>query len=199
MSVVKEQASLEGFGPAPEATDRLFLAVFPDEAAAVQIAQLAPRLRAQFGLTGKPLLKDRFHVTLHHLGDHAGLRHDIVAAVAEMARAVAVPAFEVTFDRVSSFSRRPKNRPFVLRGDEGVALLVAFQQAIGAAMKRTTLARWAEAGFTPHVTLLYDDRAVQEQAVEPVSWMVREFVLVHSLIGQTRHIVLGRWPLRGEA
>jgi 2'-5' RNA ligase len=48
------------------------------------------------------------------------------------------------------------------------------------------------------VTLLYDDHLVAEHAVEPVSWVVREFALVHSLIGKTSHIVLGRWSVSGE-
>jgi len=51
--------------------------------------------------------------------------------------------------------------------------------------------------FTPHVTLLYDGRVVTERLVEPIRWTVREFVLVRSLLGKTRHIVIGRWPLRG--
>jgi len=47
------------------------------------------------------------------------------------------------------------------------------------------------------VTLLYDDCSVAEQAVETICWTAREFVLVHSLIGQTLHVPLARWPLRG--
>lgn len=48
---------------------------------------------------------------------------------------------------------------------------------------------------TPHVTLLYDDRHVAEHAVDTIRWTVQEFVLVHSLVGQTLYIPLGRWPL----
>jgi 2'-5' RNA ligase len=33
--------------------------------------------------------------------------------------------------------------------------------------------------------------------VNPVSWKVTEFVLVHSLVGQTRYIQLARWTLEG--
>ncbi len=40
-------------------------------------------------------------------------------------------------------------------------------------------------------------RGVEEQAVEAVGWMAREYVLVHSELSQTRHIVPWRWPLRG--
>ena len=46
------------------------------------------------------------------------------------------------------------------------------------------------------MTLLYDRRMVAEQAVEPVHLTVREFALVHSLVRQSRHIELARWPLQ---
>lgn len=104
--------------------------------------------------------------------------------------------FTVTFDRAASFSSSPRNRPFVLRGDSGLADLMTFQQSLGMAMTRAGLGRWAKPAYTPHVTLLYDDRAVAEQRVEPISWTAGEFVLVRSLIGQTLHVPLARWPLR---
>jgi RNA 2',3'-cyclic 3'-phosphodiesterase len=49
--------------------------------------------------------------------------------------------------------------------------------------------------YTPHMTLLYDSAGVAEHAIEPVSWRATEFRLVHSLLGQTKHISLGSWPL----
>lgn len=194
---MSEQLSLTGFDAAPRPTDRLFFAIFPDIAAAARIAQLAQRLRSEHELKGRPLAMERFHVTLHHLGDHAGLPQDVVAAAGEAASAVAMPSFEVVFDRAMSFSGRPRNRPFVLRGGEGVAALAAFQQALGLAMKKAGLGRWAESQFTPHVTLLYDDHGVTEQVVETISWTAHEFVLVHSLLGQSVHVPLARWPLHG--
>lgn len=193
---LSEQPSLPGFDPPPAATDRLFFAIFPSASAAERIASLARRLRSEQGLKGRPLATDRFHVTLHHLGDHAGLPQDIVARAQTAAAAVVAAPFEVAFDRAASF-RRPRNCPFVLRGAEGVVALTVFQQALGSKLKEAGLARWAEAGFTPHLTLLYDDRCVDEQAIETIAWTAQEFVLVHSLIGQTRHVPLARWPLRG--
>jgi 2'-5' RNA ligase len=53
--------------------------------------------------------------------------------------------------------------------------------------------KWACGYFTPHVTLLYDKRSVEEQPIEPISWNVREFALIHSMNGHTH---LARWPLR---
>lgn len=100
--------------------------------------------------------------------------------------------FEVAFDRTASFRGRPGNCPFVLIGEQGLRRLQSFRQTLGAAMARRGLRRLANTNFTPHVTLLYDARSVDEYPIEPIGWMVREFVLVRSLNG---HAHLVRWPL----
>ena len=41
----------------------------------------------------------------------------------------------------------------------------------------------------------YDDTHVAPRAIEPIGRTAHEFVLVRSLIGRSRHEVLGRWPL----
>jgi len=181
----------------PQPTDRLFFAIYPNSSTATEIAHLAQRLRKDHALKGNQLASDRFHVTLHHLGDHEGLPPSLVAAAQEAAAAISESSFEVTFDTVMSFSTRTRKRPFVLRGGKGVVALIAFQQAVGMAMRKAGLGRWVDTQFTPHMTLLYDERVVGNQIIEPVSWTVHEFVLVHSLLGRTQHIPLGRWPLRG--
>ncbi|MBO9709931.1 MAG: 2'-5' RNA ligase family protein [Caulobacter sp.] len=189
-------SQLSFLDPAPP-TDRLFFALFPDAAAAEAVARRASGLRERHALRGRPLLTDRFHVTLNHLGDHAGLRRDIVEAATEAARTVQFPAFEVTFDRVESFKGRSGSRPLVLRGDQGLRDLLSFQRELGVALARAGLGRWVERQFTPHVTLLYDDAMIEGEVVEPLTWTVDEFVLVHSLLSQTRHIHLDRWKLNG--
>jgi len=45
------------------------------------------------------------------------------------------------------------------------------------------------------VTPLHDGCRIGRHVVETVAWTVREFVLVYSLLGRTRHVPLGRWPL----
>jgi 2'-5' RNA ligase len=190
------QSSLPGFDDAPAPTDRLFFALFPDAQAAERIAECARQLRAEHGLHGTPLKTERFHITLHHLGDYAGLPQGVVDMASQAAAAVKSAPFSVSFDRAASFSSSPRNRPLVLRGDAGLAELMVFQRALGVEMSKAGLGRWSKPAYTPHVTLLYDDRAVAEQAVEPITWTAGEFVLVHSLIGQTLHVPLARWPLR---
>ena len=191
-----EQFSMAGFDAAPKLTDRLFFAIFPDTPTAARIAQLAQRLRTEHGLKGKPLETGRFHITLHHLGDYSGLRQDIVETAIKAAATVVAAPFEVTLDHTLSFSTRGGNRPFVLRGSDGVVALTAFQRTLGAALGRVGLGgRETKLQYTPHVTLLYDDALVAERPCDAVAWRVCEFVLVHSLLGRTVHLPLARWPL----
>lgn len=193
------QASLPGFDPPPALGDSLFFAILPDALAASRIAQIAEQLRNAHGLKGKTLQTDRFHVTLHHLGNYAGLPPDVVAMTREAGASVAnaMPPFELAFDSVESFSNTPRNRPLVLRGGDGLIALTAFQQALATPLKKTAVRHRLKLGYTPHLTLLYDDRSVSLQVIESVAWTARELVLVHSLVGQSRHVYLGRWPLNG--
>lgn len=194
------QASLFGFEADAQPQDRLFFALFPDPAAAARIERLAADLRTRHRLRGKPLRTDRFHVTLHHLGDHAGLPAALVQAASAVAATVPAAPFDIVFDRVATFSRRSTNKPVILRGgDDGLAALTAFQRRLGAALQDAGLGRWVDLRFTPHLTLMYDDRGLPEAPVEPIRWTAREFVLVHSLIGKTEHRHLARWPLREKA
>ncbi len=191
-----EQLAFEAFDPPPPPTDRLFFAVFPSAEAAAQTAALAGQIRAAHGIRNKALAADRFHITLYHLGDYPGLPGEIVAAADNSAEALEMAPFEVTLDRVVSFKGRPGNRPLVLTGEEGVAALKAFHAALGVSMMKTELGRWVRPRFNPHLTLLYSGHEVAEEAVSPVRWMAREFVLVHSELGRTKHNILRRWPLR---
>jgi 2'-5' RNA ligase len=80
----------------------------------------------------------------------------------------------------------------VLVGDE--------EKVIGLTWLHEALAEacgWkAESRFTPHISLIWSSDFLPERAIEPFSWTIREFVLIHSMYGQSRHEVLSRWPLR---
>lgn len=189
-----QQMGLPGFDP-PTPTDRLMFLLYPDAATAERIAAEARRLREALNLRGQPLLTDRFHVTLHHLGDYVGLPADVVRKGEAAGAAMAAAPFEVTFDRAASFANRPGNNPFTLQGGEGVQALVAFQQRLALEMAKVGLK--PDKAFLPHVTLLYDEQIVPAQPVSPVVWTVDRFALVQSKLGQTRHIVLRTWALAG--
>jgi 2'-5' RNA ligase len=182
------------FGEAATPTDRLFFGLFPDAATAARIAASGEDLRLRHGLKSRVHPVDRLHVTLFHLGDFVGLPMDLVRSSMTAAEATKAAPFDVTFDHATSFSGRPKNRPFILKGDdEGLADLQAYREALGRALARQSVK--TTAAFTPHVTLLYDDPIIEPDPIDPISWTVRELVLVRSLLGQGVHEPLGRWTL----
>ncbi|MCX7514098.1 RNA 2',3'-cyclic phosphodiesterase [Frateuria sp. STR12] len=188
------QSSLDGFA-APHPTDRLFFAVMPPAEVAERIALLAAETRGQLGLRGRPRPTGHLHVTLHHLGDFAGVPRQRVDDACTAAAGVALPSFEARFDRVGSFVGRAGKHPFVLLGSEGASALAGLHADLGARLAAAGLAR-PERVFVPHVTLLYDTLKIAPRPVEPMGWAVREFLLIHSLLGRTEYRVLGRWALR---
>lgn len=191
---VPGQLYLPGFEAPPQPTDRLFFALIPTPDAAAAIVRQRGLLRDEYGVTGKPIGMTRLHVTLIHLGDYLGLPQGVVKAAMTAAESVKAAPFDVVFDQAKSFHGRPRKRPLVLLGDDGVAALEKFQKTLGKALEKAGFGK-ANPHYTPHVTLLYDNRLVPPGTIEPISWTAREFVLVHSLLGQTRHIQLGRWAL----
>ena len=188
------QAGFEGFAP-PVPTDRLFFALFPDDATASRIAALAASECEHHGLRGKSLRSDRLHMTLFHLGDWAGVPDDVVSATTRAASALAETSFDVAFDTVASFNVRRAQNPFVLKAASGNEALRGFHAGLAHGLRQAGLAQWTRGNFEPHVTLAYDRQLVPPQPVEPISWCAREFALVHSLLGQTRHIRLASWNL----
>ena len=194
MEAARTQAGFEGFVP-PVPTDRLFFALFPDEASAARIAALAASECERHGLRGKPLHSNRLHVTLFHLGDWAGVPDDVVAAASRAASGLRKSPFELTFDTIDSFATHRAQKPFVLKASTCNEALRSFHARLKDALRQVGLGEHTRGNFEPHVTLAYDQQQVPPQAVEPIAWCVSEFVLVHSLLGQTRHIRLASWNL----
>lgn len=189
------QLSLTGMDRPGRPSDRLFFAIRPDAPAMASIEWLVKSLGDQHALSGRPLGRARYHVTLHHIGDFAGLPQSIIEAASAAAGRTIGSRFELTFDRVASFSTRARNKPLVLLGGRGLEALKDFQSALGRAMVDTGLGRSVEPRYTPHLTLLYDQRTLDEQHVDPIAWTAVEFLLIRSLIGRSQHDVLARWPL----
>jgi len=91
--------SFAGFeAPAPLPTERVFLAILPDEETAARLALIARRLRDKHGLSGRPLATRRFHISLHYIA--AQVQPDLVARVSEAVSDVAMPPFRIALDVV---------------------------------------------------------------------------------------------------
>jgi 2'-5' RNA ligase len=98
--------------------------------------------------------------------------------------------FEVRFDRVMSFRNTRAKRPFVLRDGGDNTALLRFHRCLENALH-------VQSPLNPHVTLLYDEKNVAEERVNPIRWTVDELVLVHSYVGEGRYEMLGKWGLHG--
>jgi 2'-5' RNA ligase len=179
---------------APVQVHRLFFAVFPDDDARQAIAHVAEELRSKHMVRGRWIDPSRYHMTLQFLGNHAELRQDLVDRAIAAAMKVQLPAFEVSLDRIASFhGRKP---PGVLRIADGTAPVHALWQALHRELVDVGLGVRLEQGFTPHITLFYSDGAIPEPAaIEPIAWTVREFVLVHSVVGRKDYRILAGWML----
>ncbi|MDR5813174.1 2'-5' RNA ligase family protein [Caballeronia sp. LZ033] len=178
------------------ATDSLFFALFPDEAAAARLIGLSTQLRTQYGLKAKAIPPERLHVTLHYLGAFAGLPDELVAQAHAAASSIALPPAEIELAWIESFPGRRAKRPLVLAGDVSPSFH-ALERTLHAALADAGIAVKPYPRFVPHVTLLYDEQRVPPHPVAPVGWRAGEFALVRSLLGQSRHEVLARWPLEG--
>jgi 2'-5' RNA ligase len=197
------QDALPGFEVIPEQTDRLFFGVFLEPASFGPFSTFSRRLRGVHGLRGEGLEEERLHVTLHHIGDHAGLPSSLVDAAMAAADRVQFEAFDLYFDQAMTFGHdRRGKKPYVLLANEACQPVMDLHRRLGDALRATLAGRWIRRQFTPHMTLAYDHSVVARHAIEPIGFRVREVRLVHSLLGEHRHVVLGRWPLvaaTGEA
>jgi RNA 2',3'-cyclic 3'-phosphodiesterase len=171
---------------------RLFFAVRPDDETGERIVHFTEALRRRNGLGGRPIDRERLHVSMAMV-DRAAQQPtaEVVDFSQRAADRVALRPFKVTFDRVQSW--RASRGPLVLVGGEGVRGLERLHDALHVAHKVPP-----DPNFKPHVSLIWSRDFLPERVIEPFSWTVREFVLIQSVYGQSRHEVLGRWPLKGD-
>jgi len=168
----------------------LFFALRPPDAVSPEIEALGARLQRAHRLRGARIARERLHNTLAAVEGHRALP-DTIARARSAAALVRHQPFTVRFDWTESFDAHRDRYPFVLRS--GLMPLSDFRQALCGEMARAGLA--APRAYTPHITLLWGDRAVEAYPIAPVVWRVTEFVLVLSLVGRSRHILIDHWQL----
>jgi RNA 2',3'-cyclic 3'-phosphodiesterase len=178
-------------------SERLFYGLLPDDETAIRLDQFAHGFLGLNRLEGTPLRTERLHVSLHHIGDYKRLQSKVVYAAKQVGKAVSMRPFEVTFRSIKTFGGASQaaghspRRPLVLLGEsEG---LFELYRVVGDAMEKNGLR--ATEYFTPHITLSYGPEVIPLQEIEPIRFIVTEFVLIHSLRGLTRYEMIERWPL----
>jgi 2'-5' RNA ligase len=183
----------------PKQPERLFLALLSNKETARAAGEVRERFVGANRLKGTSLPGERLHISVHHVKDDKRLRTKFVYAARQAGRAVSLSPFEVTFRFITSLEGgpprpgRPKRWPLVLLAEgEGLPEL---HKVLGVALRRYGLK--AEEHFTPHMTLFYGDKPIATQPIEPIRFMVDEFVLIHSELWLTRYNILDRWRLAG--
>lgn len=187
------QAGFESFGTA-DPTDRLFLAIQPDAAAAMRAITLVEAIKPGSGARAQPVPVSRLHVTLHYFGEFAGVPDALLASVDDAMQGLAVAGFEAWLDRAWSFGGGPRSKPWVL-GMSAADRIEALHAETGRRLAAAGVRTKGGAGFIPHMTVLYGEHALAARAIDPIRLAVRELVLVDSLVGRGEHRVLRRWLL----
>ncbi|OJF90544.1 2'-5' RNA ligase family protein [Pararhizobium antarcticum] len=175
----------------------LFLAVVPERDTACQAVEIGRHAAVEYDLSREVRPHRKMHVALNAIGAYTQLPDDVVSTVSQAMSAVRAMPFEISFDRIMSFQTgyaQPLVLTSAVRSEEMMDLHVQLAKEMWSA----GLIFSYNPRFKPHMTLLHDGATIAErELIEPVSWTVREFVLVHSLVGCNDHEYLGRWPLLG--
>ncbi|GLQ46692.1 2'-5' RNA ligase [Dyella lipolytica] len=179
---------MPGFEPA-KPTDRLFLAIFPDAQHAARLAALAAQHLADHRLGSGATETSRLHVTVFDLGDYTELPPGLVANATEALSRLMAKPFTIHFDQIGSFSRQSIG-PLVLTASNGNEELHALRKQLATHLRASTLGRLTHGSFTPHMTVAYKAITIPFRKITPIAWPAGEVVLIHSLLGQTRHIRL---------
>ena len=196
------QGAMQGglFDAGPQQIHRLFFALMPDLPTRERIAALAQELKAAHALRGQWVSPERYHATLHFLGDNSELRPDLTTAAIAAAATIRMAPVAVHLDGACTFRRAGHNgkSPGVLR-DTAAASTSAYAlwKALGSALAAQGFGSKLERSFVPHVTLLYQSQDdLPDVVIEPIAWTATEFVLIHSVFKQPDYRVIGRWLLR---
>lgn len=174
-----------------------FFAVLPDDQARLAIAGVSERFRKSHHVSGTPVATDNFHLKICPMGRLERPLPSLEGALLAAASKVNACAFDITLDSAMRFSVNDGRFPFVLCADgAGTASALKLRLAIAEAQRRVGMAVTGVSSYLPHISLLHGHAidAIQESIV-PISWTVREFVLVRCFFGQARQEVVERWPL----
>jgi RNA 2',3'-cyclic 3'-phosphodiesterase len=175
----------------------LFFAILPEPGIAARIESLGGELRAAHRLSGRPISAKRLQTILSPIADYSILLDYDVGAALQAAGTIALPPFEIVFNRLQSLEDED-DYPLVLRCGDGLAAFAGLQKSLNTALRATGYSGASPAGDTPHITLLRDRKLIDETFLdEPIGWTVRDFALVYSVYGESRHMELGRWALNG--
>jgi 2'-5' RNA ligase len=182
---------------ADASSHRLFFALWPAAALRKRIATTVAGLERDNAPGGRRLNPDRYHLTLRFLGDFQPLRQSVLDDAIVAAGSIRLPPFDLVLDLAGSF---PKAGVCWLGARTAPATMEQLWNELGRAFTSARVQVRSAPAFSPHLTVLRDvRRPLPPTPIQPLSWPVREFVLVDSVSGtHPAYRVLGRWPLQDD-
>lgn len=145
-------------------------------------AAIMDRLRREHELSRKYAM-DRIHMTLVPFGDIRTISPQDLGLIRRAAASLQAEPFEVTLNRIS-----------------GNALVGSRMQALHD-FRRSLVKRLEAFGidlpdyaFKPHASLTYEEWQPRNILVSPISWQVRQLLLINSIHGKG-HQLLDSWNL----
>jgi RNA 2',3'-cyclic 3'-phosphodiesterase len=165
---------------------RVFFALWPDEATRAAISRATREAVRASG--GRPIAKERLHVTVAFLGELSDAGLDLARGVPP----ISVGPFELLLDAVGIW---PESKILWLAPSSTPDALGQLEARLWDTLVERGF-RAEERVYRPHLTLARRARPV-EITVEPVRFAVRDLALVESFPeARTVHYeVLERWPL----
>jgi len=184
----RSSASKEGYD--------LFVTTEPTDEAREQTARVASCLLRRLGVreATRP-----FHVTLWKLGMRKEFSRLRMAETIEQLKTVCFEPFMLRFDEIVSLKRTDPKWPLVLRCSKPVEPLFDLYRRIAEAQSPVGVEGVSVPTFTPHMTLFYSYCKIGRKDLKPpvswpVSWLVRDFHIIWSHLGDCRHERLWTWP-----
>lgn len=165
--------------------NRLFYALRPSPLA----RNLIGVQRDQLGLAESLVENDRLHITLGITEDFTRQPYAEMKRLIEIGAQVSAAPVPVRLDRISG-----GNETIALRPSRRIDALAELGQKLQQGLAHAGLLRDAW-DFHPHVTLLYRKGRPFTRTIPAIGWDATDFVLIHSMLGEHRHVELGRWPL----
>jgi 2'-5' RNA ligase len=164
---------------------RYFYCLRPPPPLARSIGLLRDELRGG----GARVSNARLHMTLAITNDHPRPVPELAAALLAIGGIIDAEPFRLVLDRLCGSHSTIALRPSRRRPELGI-----LQRQIQRRLASRGIARdgWA---FSPHMTLQYRAGRPFVRPVRTFEWHAAEAVLIHSLVGETRHETLGHGPL----
>jgi RNA 2',3'-cyclic 3'-phosphodiesterase len=176
----------------------LFFALKPPPHIAEHIHRFSERARAARGLSGPLILSRCYHITVLGAGAYETTSKATLDGLRTAASRVAMRSFHIALDRTMSFAPIASGRscwPATIASRFGAHMLL---RELASALRQVGF-RLRTRAFTPHLTLFYSGHDLGEDSIAEIGWTVRDFALIHSVHGQSRHELIGGWRLGAGA